>query len=710
MTDSVQQQRLIASGRNNPCPVCDRVKDSDCRMTEDRSMVLCHQNLGLTIKDGWDYLKPTSDGRCGMFVKIKHKQIRQKGVQVYKYNDRNNKPLAGVKRFDNGDGTKDFFQIRYDAKTKSWVNGLSGIDRSLIPVYRYTEIRKAIADGKPIFWVEGESCADALWSIGMAATTSIGGSGAYHRYGSYKSDLDGASEIIICPDRDQEGVKYARNVHSDFPHAKWLYPYPQSWEWKKLPKDKGLDIADWVTQDNASPADILASIENKPRDFASTEYTVQIDGNGFKSLINPIAKTQDLDKLENDFKSLMSKVASVQEVQQEAQKAFLMKLLGKASGVGDSLGKLWRQFHAEVKEFKPVDVLEFLGNTFNSRRWIISKFLPSGTVVILYAESGVGKSLFIYYMVKCITQRVPFLGARTRYGKVLIIQTDEPTIDTHERLSVGGFDNCPPNSVYVESEWHFSQIKQLKDWVLEHKPDLIIIDSLTSCNKGDLESEKDSSYGDVIYDLQKISNESGATFLLLHHENKQGIIRGTTTIKSNPSEIIRLLKDKEKCTTPTQRVVEVEKSRVGSFYKLLIELKPSDYSWQLIEDLGTDTVSSSSDQNLSVSIQAFLDDNNKERFTVSDLERALNHAYTPQTIRQECESLRRLGIITGESLLGQDLNGSKYRYWKYSSFDFAGMPIPQNQSSAADIATISTASLPAISIDINADNLEVEEF
>jgi hypothetical protein len=46
-------------------------------------------------------------------------------------------------------------------------------DRSLIPIYRYTEVRKAIDNGELIWWVEGESCADALWALGIPATTSI---------------------------------------------------------------------------------------------------------------------------------------------------------------------------------------------------------------------------------------------------------------------------------------------------------------------------------------------------------------------------------------------------------------------------------------------------------------------------------------------------------------------------------------------------------
>jgi DNA primase len=48
---------------------------------------------------------------------------------------------------------------------------LVGIERVIarenIPIYRYAEVRKAIANNELIFIVEGESCADALWDLGL---------------------------------------------------------------------------------------------------------------------------------------------------------------------------------------------------------------------------------------------------------------------------------------------------------------------------------------------------------------------------------------------------------------------------------------------------------------------------------------------------------------------------------------------------------------
>jgi putative DNA primase/helicase len=62
---------LANSSKSNPCPVCGRIKDGDCRISHDGKMVLCHQNFDhakTQQPDLWHFNGPTSDGRCGIYV------------------------------------------------------------------------------------------------------------------------------------------------------------------------------------------------------------------------------------------------------------------------------------------------------------------------------------------------------------------------------------------------------------------------------------------------------------------------------------------------------------------------------------------------------------------------------------------------------------------------------------------------------------------
>jgi putative DNA primase/helicase len=62
-----------------------------------------------------------------------------------------------------------------------------------------------------VFIVEGESVADLLWGLGIAATTTIGGAGKFGKYGDYTTDFAGG-RFVLTPDRDAVGVKHIREI------------------------------------------------------------------------------------------------------------------------------------------------------------------------------------------------------------------------------------------------------------------------------------------------------------------------------------------------------------------------------------------------------------------------------------------------------------------------------------------------------------------
>lgn len=263
---------LISSSNSNPCPVCGRTKDRDCRISHDGKMVLCHQNFDHTKTqqpDLWHFDGTSSDNRCGVYVfkEKTTKDIRPKGIRHWYYPDRNGSPLARVERVDDGEGNKKIKQQRWDKDKKQWLYGL-GTDKDLnkvarasIPVYRYAEIRKAIANNETIYVAEGEPCADLLWKLGLAATTNIGGGGKFTLTDS--GDLQGAKVIVIVPDRDKKGIEHADKVAEHFPDAMWLYPFPESKAWENLPEKGGLDVFDWIDHEKLSASQVKAAIGEK---------------------------------------------------------------------------------------------------------------------------------------------------------------------------------------------------------------------------------------------------------------------------------------------------------------------------------------------------------------------------------------------------------------------------------------------------------------
>jgi hypothetical protein len=178
------------------------------------------------------------------------KSTRPKSGRTWVYMDAHGNPLIRARRIDDGQGERKIWQEylidgQWQAKsTPATKNIREAAKRSVMP-YNYSAVQDAISKGDPIFWGEGEPCVDKLTAIGLTATTSIGGSGGYRNYGNYSQVLKGA-KLIICPDRDSSGIKYALEISTDYPEAQWLYAFPDSPSWNALSMDGGWDVVDWI--------------------------------------------------------------------------------------------------------------------------------------------------------------------------------------------------------------------------------------------------------------------------------------------------------------------------------------------------------------------------------------------------------------------------------------------------------------------------------
>jgi hypothetical protein len=259
--------QFIYSSKKSPCPVCGRDSDGDCRMREQENLVLCHTNIDNPgdILNNYQYLKRTDDSMWGVFVynernqkgELKGKKIRSgEKRSEFLYPNRDGSPFIKIEKVKQG-SEKAFYQ--YHWLEDHWESGLPEHIRAPIPIYRYIDCKQAIANGEAITIVEGETSADALWAIGIPATTFLGGAKKYRSYGKgYKDDLSGAA-IILCPDRDKAGISHMDDVAKDFPEALWLRVYPKSPIWAAVPDHGGLDVEDWINE-GATTEEIISAI------------------------------------------------------------------------------------------------------------------------------------------------------------------------------------------------------------------------------------------------------------------------------------------------------------------------------------------------------------------------------------------------------------------------------------------------------------------
>ena len=185
------------------------------------------------------------------------KPIRPKSSKDYFYPDREGNRLIKVTRIDRGDGSKKDFP-QYHWTGSQWEKSNPKEIRHLIPIYRYQEVRQAIERGELIFHVEGEATADLLWELGIAATTTLGGSDGYSKYGNYQADLAEA-RIVVTPDRDSNGIKYIANIERDFPtQIEGYYLAGTQSLWRN--PEGSMDIGDDIVDRSFTKEQILAKV------------------------------------------------------------------------------------------------------------------------------------------------------------------------------------------------------------------------------------------------------------------------------------------------------------------------------------------------------------------------------------------------------------------------------------------------------------------
>lgn len=218
-----------ASKTKYHCPVCNG-NDFDIDPKSGKYHCFNSDCTPKEIREAIDRLKPEEIAWV--------KPLRPIATTEYFYPDRDGNPLVKVVRKDDGRGKKDFYQYHWDGH--GWAKG--NPVKHLVPIYRYLEVRAAIAQNKLIFHVEGEATADLLWDLGIPATCTIGGSDGYKKYGNYSQDFTGA-RIVVCPDRDKAGLKHMNQFIKDFADQIESYYLAGTRSLWQNPQG-GMDIAD----------------------------------------------------------------------------------------------------------------------------------------------------------------------------------------------------------------------------------------------------------------------------------------------------------------------------------------------------------------------------------------------------------------------------------------------------------------------------------
>ena len=576
------------------------------------------------------------------------KPPRDPGRYDFPYRDSYGKEVVVVHR-DDTSGSKKIWQDFPTIEKAS--NGhkaqLQEVKAKVMP-YRYEDATaKSKETGLPVFIVEGELTCEAMWGIGLPAVTFLGGSKQYRTNGDY-SHLFKNYQTVLCPDRDQQGVAFMTEVATDNPGAQWLYADPRSWEWDNLPPGNGYDIGDYI-EEGASKDDLLSSIgssRHKGKDGKPSYDEIISTIEGFVGLYANEARINYETNYWLEQRGVKMSQQSVEKIIDEAK----LRVHGK-------------------EEIESIDALT-IASSDKARDWLIAGIVPLGSVTLLAAAGGTGKTTLVYNWALHVALGSPWSGRRCIQGKSLLISADEPLTDTAEKLSVIGYQDAglQPGDISFWETWRFSNMQQLEDYIRKERPTLVMIDSLTACLAGMNVDLAKSSAGDAIYGLRDMANAYRCSIVILHHLNKSGGLRDSTSFVDNVSEVVKLTRA-EGNFDPNEFTLEWLKSRSGLTGKHSLQRDPLNYGWRYAGPIG------GSLEELDQAVNT-INMRKTERFTKQQVA-SLSGSWDVAGTGKMLEVARRQGLITSSFQDGP--NGEKtrmYHSWEFVEPELDFTPAP----------------------------------
>jgi len=157
------------------------------------------------------------------------------------------------------------------------------------------------------------------------------------------------------------------------------------------------------------------------------------------------------------------------------------------------------------------------------REWLWPQWIPYGEITILVGQQGAGKSAFALYLADCVAngKALPDGSYAGETKGVLWVETEGRFAENVRRARSWGVD---PRNIYSPSQ-DLRKVVDLnkpedKAMVRAHaaRPEvgLVIIDSLG----GSLMDENDASAKVTLKSLSAMAQETGTTFLIIHHLRK----------------------------------------------------------------------------------------------------------------------------------------------------------------------------------------------
>ncbi|WOH70666.1 AAA family ATPase [Bradyrhizobium sp. NDS-1] len=224
------------------------------------------------------------------------------------------------------------------------------------------------------------------------------------------------------------------------------------------------------------------------------------------------------------------------------------------------------------------------GTEPTKQRWLAHARIPSGDLTIGAGNGGSGKTeIYTQLLIAVTAGLADWLGCTIENGVALFLSCEEPQENIRDRIeriakhrSIDPYDLPNLHLVFpdLENTWLVHALKDgrltkaplldwLEAWIREHRPRLVVIDSIAAVFDGDAIARRQVRA--FLAMLRKIAREHDTAIVLLDHPSVRGMADGSGTANSvdwrnSVRSMLSLTEDKD---DQDARVLEVTKSNRG---------------------------------------------------------------------------------------------------------------------------------------------------
>ncbi len=432
----------------------------------------------------------------------------------YDVRDITGKLVATHIRRDLPDGTKTFAW-----STPADSHGLAGRRVDSLPLYR-SEKLVLVPSKSTVYVTEGEKAADALGLLGVHSLATVCGAAACPTVAALKPYA--GYRLILWPDNDDAGRTHMQRVARaaveggaevavlSWPEAKdkqdaaeFVDQGGTAESLAKLPVVRFTENDLW----RADLADVTASGDGNDKPLSAPEVTVEATGRIIVHWLDQKVRVllDQLDKRRDGLHCFLSVQRQVGEDWRWLSPRSRQNLYS-VSGLEGLQKRLestwtinWRERLGQVviaademmNRAEPVIILADAPDP-GDRVWLLPPLLEVGEITILFADGGIGKSMFSLACAVSVTSGVPVLPGIAPVITCPVLYLDWETNPKEQRrrlgqIAAGMSIHAPGTLFYRRMSGPLSDnIEHLREIVISLKIGLVIADSAGYATDGDI--------------------------------------------------------------------------------------------------------------------------------------------------------------------------------------------------------------------------------